>query len=113
MSDPILIWGAGAIGGTLGAALIRAGHAVAFIDSEVKHVEAINTQGLKIAGPIFQDTVKAPALLPADLEGWFDRIFLCVKAHHTRVAATQLLPHLASDGYVVSAQNGLNELIIS
>ena len=29
---PILIWGAGAIGGTIGAALVRARHAVVFVD---------------------------------------------------------------------------------
>jgi 2-dehydropantoate 2-reductase len=113
MSEPILIWGAGAIGGTLGAAFIRAGHAVVFVDSEASHVAAINAAGLKIEGPIFQDTVKAPAFLPADLKGRFDRIFLCVKAHHTRAAASALLPHLADDGAVVSAQNGLNELVIA
>ena len=45
MSEPILIWGAGAIGGTLGAAFIRAGHAVIFVDSEAEHVEAINADG--------------------------------------------------------------------
>ena len=28
MADPIVIWGAGAIGGTLGAHLARAGHEV-------------------------------------------------------------------------------------
>ena len=33
MSEPILIWGAGAIGGTLGAAFIRAGHEVVFVDN--------------------------------------------------------------------------------
>ena len=36
MSEPILIWGAGAIGGTLGAAFIRAGHDVVFVDSEAE-----------------------------------------------------------------------------
>jgi 2-dehydropantoate 2-reductase len=112
MSSPILIWGAGAIGGTLGAAFIRAGHAVAFVDSEAKHVKAINTRGLRIAGPIFEDTVKAEAFVPADVQGQFNRTFLCVKAHHTRIAATELLPHLAPEGYVVSAQNGINELTI-
>jgi 2-dehydropantoate 2-reductase len=112
MSDPILIWGSGAIGGTVGAAFIRAGHPVVFVDSEAKHVEAINAKGLRIAGPIFQDTVQAPAFLSSDLEGCFERIFLCVKAHHTPAAAVALLPHLAAGGYVVSAQNGLNELII-
>jgi 2-dehydropantoate 2-reductase len=113
MSGPILIWGAGAIGGTLGAAFIRAGRAVVFVDSEPKHVEAINAGGIEIAGPIFQDRVNAPASTPADLNGRFERIFLCVKAHHTRIATTQLLPHLAPEGYVVSAQNGINELTIA
>ena len=112
MSEPILIWGSGAIGGTLGASFIRAGHAVVFVDSEASHVAAINAAGLQIAGPIVQDTVKAPAFVPADLKGRFDRIFLCVKAQHTRAAALALLPHLADDGVVVSAQNGLNELVI-
>ena len=52
---PILIWGAGAIGGTLGAAFIRAGHAVTFVDREAAHVEAINARGLRIAGPMFEE----------------------------------------------------------
>src|SRR4029450_428443 len=104
MNDPILIWGSGAIGGTLGAAFIRAGHSVVFVDNEGAHVEAGNPTGVRIAGPIFEDTVKASAFLPPDLKGRFRRIFLCVKAHHTRAAATQLLPHLAAEGYVVSAQ---------
>ena len=38
---PILIWGAGAIGGTLGAALVRARHAVVFVDIVEDHVAAI------------------------------------------------------------------------
>jgi 2-dehydropantoate 2-reductase len=113
MSGPILIVGAGAIGGTLGAAFIRAGHSVVFADTEARHVEAIDGGGLKIEGPIFQDRLKAPAFLPADLKGRFERIFLCVKAHHTRAAASALLPHLADNGCVVSAQNGLNELVIA
>ena len=113
MSGPILIWGAGAIGGTLGAAFIRAGHDVIFVDNAADHVAAINANGLRIDGPIFQDTVKAKAFTPEDLQGKFDRIFLCVKAHHTEAAAKALLPHVAEDGYVVSAQNGLNETVIS
>jgi 2-dehydropantoate 2-reductase len=36
-----------------------------------------------------------------------------VKAQHTRAAAEALLPHLADDGVVVSAQNGLNEVVIA
>ncbi len=113
MNSPILIWGAGAIGGSLGAAFIRAGHKVVFVDNVPAHVQAINDIGLNIVGPIWEDTVRAPAFLPADVKGTFDRIFICVKALHTKDAARALAPHLAKGGYVVSAQNGLNEITIA
>ena len=35
---PLLIWGTGAIGGTLGAYLARAGDAVTMVDTVVEHV---------------------------------------------------------------------------
>ena len=113
MTKPILIWGAGAIGGTLGAAFLRAGHDVVLVDNVPAHVDAINSTGLRIAGPIFEDTLKAPAFLPQDVPGQFDTIFLCVKALHTDAAAQALAPHLAPGGVVVSAQNGLNENVIA
>ena len=97
----------------MGAAFIRAGNEVIFVDNVREHVDAINERGLKIVGPIFEDVVQAKAYLPEELEGTYTRTFLCVKAHHTEDAAHMLVEHLASDGYVVSAQNGLNERIIS
>ena len=112
MQDGILIWGAGAIGGTLGAYLIRAGQDVTFVDVVPEHVGAIANNGLRIEGPIDTFTVKAKAFLPADLKGTWKRIFLAVKAQHTADAARALKPHLAEDGYVLSLQNGLCELII-
>ena len=113
LSASILIWGAGAIGGSLGAAFIRAGHDITMVDSAAAHVDMINRNGLRIVGPVFEDVVKAPAFLPEELIGEYDRIFLCVKALHTEIATQALVPHLASDGFVVSAQNGLNEDIIA
>jgi 2-dehydropantoate 2-reductase len=113
LSAPILIWGAGAIGGSLGAGFIRAGHDVVFVDNVAAHVDAINNYGLRIVGPIFEDVVKTTAYLPEDLTGKYDQIFLCVKALHTEAATQALAPHLTDGGIVVSAQNGLNEVIIS
>lgn len=113
LPEPIVIWGAGAIGGTLGAAFARAGHAVIFVDNVPEHVAAINRDGLRIVGPIFEDAVKAQAFLPEELPGAHGLIFLAVKALHTRTAVAALAPHLASGGMVVSAQNGLNELVIA
>jgi 2-dehydropantoate 2-reductase len=50
--EPILIWGAGAIGGTTGAYFAKAGHEVVFLDNAADHVEAINARGLSIESPI-------------------------------------------------------------
>lgn len=113
MTQPVVIWGAGAIGGSLGAGLIRAGHEVIFVDNVREHVDAINAKGLQIVGPLLQATVEARAYLPEQLTGTYEAIFLCVKALHTVAAAQALAPHLAAGGSVVSAQNGLNELTIA
>lgn len=108
----LLIWGAGAIGGALGAYLIRAGHDVLFVDVAVDHVNAINTNGLRITGPIEEFSVPAKAATPDAVQGEYDIILLCTKSQHTADATRALAPHLTDDGFVVSVQNGLNELII-
>jgi 2-dehydropantoate 2-reductase len=110
---PILIWGTGAIGGTVGAFLQRAGASVLFVDRVAEHVAAIEGRGLQITGSIAEFSVKAPARTPETVEGRYDTIFLCVKAQDTAAAAATLKPFLADDGYVLSLQNGLNELIIA
>ena len=115
MEKDILVWGSGAIGGTVGAYLKRAGHDVSFVDIVPEHVAAIRdpARGLAITGPVDAFTVVAPAFEPAQVEGKWKRIFLSVKAHHTEAACLALKPHLAEDGYVLSLQNGLCERIIA
>jgi 2-dehydropantoate 2-reductase len=113
VSSPILIWGAGAIGGTLGAYWSRAGEDVLLVDIVKEHVAAMNSTGLAIEGPVeeFRQTVRA--VTPDQLTGTYERIVLAVKAHHTEEAVRQLIPHLAPGGFVLSAQNGLNEVVIA
>src|SRR5882672_6310363 len=108
-----LAGGAGAIGGTLGAFLARAGHDVTLVDSVAEHVAAVQRSGLTISGPIAAFTTPLPAFTPATLHGAWDTIILATKAHHTETAVRALLPHLTPAGCVVSAQNGLNELAIA
>ena len=108
----LLIWGAGAIGGTIGAFLARAGHQVALVDRVREHVDAIRTRGLSITGPIDEFTVQAPAYTLDNIAGRYQTILLCVKGHHTQAATRALLPYLGTEGCVVSVQNGLNELVI-
>lgn len=113
MTAPILIWGAGAIGGVIGAYLARAGHAVRMVDIVAEHVEAMRTTGLQIEGPVEAFTEVLDAVTPDQVTGTYDRIILAVKAHHTEGALDMLVPHLAADGYILSAQNGLNERVIA
>lgn len=110
-----LVWGAGAIGGTLGAYLARAGGDVTLVDTVADHVEAINRAGIRITGPVAEFTQVVPAFTPESLQGrpTWDAIILATKAHHTAGATQALLPHLSSAGCVISAQNGLNELAIA
>jgi 2-dehydropantoate 2-reductase len=111
--NTILIWGAGAIGGTLGAYFARAGEDVLLVDIVQAHVEAVNRDGMAIEGPVETFTQKLRAVLPQDVKGQYQRIILAVKAHHTQDAVRALKPHLAEGGSVLSAQNGLNELVIA
>lgn len=113
LDAPLVIWGAGAIGGTIGAYLSRAGHDVLFVDSAAEHVARINQRGLTISGPIDRFTIAAKAVTPGELDGVYERIILAVKTPATVVAANALSRHLAADGFVVSAQNGLNEYVIA
>ena len=104
-----VVVGAGAIGGTVGAQMLRAGHDVLFCDADAEHVAAINERGLAIDGPVEQFTVEARAVAPDDLPDELGAVLLAVKAQHTAAALEAVLPRLASDGFVVSLQNGLNE----
>lgn len=113
MTEPVLIWGAGAIGGILGAYWARAGVPVLMVDIEREHVTACATSGLTIEGPVEEFTQVVPCLTPEQLDGTYSRIVLAVKAQATDAALVQLLPHLAKDGFVLSAQNGLNERVIA
>lgn len=113
MAESIVIWGSGAIGGTIGAHLSRAGHDVLFVDLVPEHVAAIEAGRLAIEGPIASFTTGGRAVTPERITGRHKLIILAVKAHHTEAATRALAPHLAEDGAVVSCQNGLNELVIA
>ncbi|PNY82946.1 2-dehydropantoate 2-reductase [Deinococcus koreensis] len=109
----VLIWGAGAIGGAIGAALIRSGVDVTFVDVAQAHVQAIRERGLQVTGPFGGPTVRASACTPEELAGQWPLALLCTKAQDTRAAGEALRPHVTGDGAVVSVQNGLNPLILN
>lgn len=108
----ITIIGSGAIGGTLGAHMIRAGHDITLCDADEAHVAAIREHGLIIEGPVNEFTVAAHAITPAGLPDRIDRAIVAVKSLHTRAAAELLRDRLAPGGYVLTVQNGLTADIL-
>lgn len=114
MTEPYVVVGAGAIGGTLAAHLHRAGHPVHLVDADAEHVAAIRAHGLRLQRPGGEDLVAAlPADTPGTGPGRLGRVLLAVKAQATGTALEWIAPRLAPDGYVVSLQNGLNEPAIA
>lgn len=111
--DPLVVWGGGAIGGTIAAYWARAGIPVLLVDVVREHVDACRTSGLAIEGKIENFTQRIAAATPDEMKGAYSRIVLAVKAQATAATVEQLLPHLRPDGFVLSAQNGLNEIEIA
>ena len=89
-----VVVGAGAIGGTVGALLARAGHDVLFCDADAAHVAALNDGGLTLEGPLEQFTVPARAVGPDDLPDGLGTVLLAVKHQHTRAALARIAPRL-------------------
>lgn len=109
----ITIVGAGAIGGTMGAYLVRSGEHVRLVDRDLAHIDAMNRQGLTIQAFDETFTVPVEACAPDDLQGPLDVVFLAVKAQHTEEAVRPILPCLSPQSAIVSLQNGLCERVIS
>ena len=72
----LLVWGTGAVGGTVAAHLARSGHDVICVDVDANHVRTINRAGLRVCGSVDTFTARPTAVRPRDLKGTFDRILL-------------------------------------
>ena len=103
----IVIAGAGAIGGYIGARLARAGADVVLF-ARGPHLQAMQQRGLRVLATEEGDFEVRPAVT-GDLAsiGTADVIFLGVKAHALTAVAPLLRPLLGPDTIVVSTQNGI------
>ena len=102
------IYGAGAMGTSLGAALAKAGVEVELVSRNAAHVSALRSEGAVLQGSVNM-RVPVTAVLPEEMAGKYDLIFLAIRQRGNREAAQYLLPFLKEDGALVSMQNGLPE----
>lgn len=102
----IVIAGAGAIGGYLGARLARAGADVVLV-ARGPHLRAIEERGLRVTSPDGDFEVRPAVTGDLASAGPADVVFLGVKAHSLTALAPRLAPLLGPDTAVVSTQNGI------
>ena len=102
----VAIYGAGAIGGYIGALLHRAGADVTLI-ARGPHLAAIRDHGLRLDLADETLVVHPPASDdPADA-GQQDYVFVTVKAHAAPALAGPMQPMLGPETAVVTAMNGI------
>ena len=102
----IVIAGAGAIGGYLGACVARAGGDVTLF-ARGPHLEAMRTRGLRVLSPDGDFEVRPAVTGDLASIGPCDAVFLGVKAHALTDLAPRLRPLLGPETIVVSMQNGI------
>jgi 2-dehydropantoate 2-reductase len=103
-----IIYGAGGIGGTIGARLFQSGHDVVLI-ARGEHGRLLRERGLRLLAPDGDFLLKVPTvehprelrILPDDM------VLLSMKSQHTVPAIEDLLGCAPADVGIVCAQNGV------
>ena len=108
----IAIYGAGSLGTILGAFISKAGVPIELINRNKAHVTALKEKGAQVVGTMnFNQPVVA--YTPDEMSGEYDIIFLMTKQQHNAEVVKMLKGFLASDGVLVTFQNGLPEVQIA
>ena len=104
-----IIYGAGAIGGAIGAKLHQGGFDVVLI-ARGSHLERIQRAGLRLRTPSEDVTLEIPAVgHPRDLEfRRTDVVILAMKSQDTEAALDDLRLAAGDDAVVVCGQNGVD-----
>jgi 2-dehydropantoate 2-reductase len=103
-----VVYGAGGIGGVLGARLFENGHDAVLI-ARGAHGETVRRDGIRVESPDGTATVRVPAAThPSELE-WTDDdvVLLAMKSQDTEAALVELVPLVGPGTPVVSLQNGV------
>ncbi|MBQ1973829.1 MAG: 2-dehydropantoate 2-reductase [Paraprevotella sp.] len=108
----VAIYGAGSLGTILGAYISKAGVPIELINRNKAHVQALQNKGAKVVGTV-HFTQPVVAYTPEEMSGEYDILFLMTKQQHNAEVVEMLKNFLASDGVLVTFQNGLPEVQIA
>ena len=100
------------MGTTMGAYLAQNGLLVDMVDAYEPHVRALNENGAHILGRE-EFSVPVRAILPEQMEGLYDLVFLMTKQTANGIVLGNLLPHLGPESVVCTLQNGVPEPFVA
>jgi 2-dehydropantoate 2-reductase len=103
----IAVVGAGAMGSVYAALLAEAGNAVAVVDVDAEHVEAIRARGLRVTGASGDRTVEVEATTSSAEMGVVDLLVVATKSMDVAAAARSSAPLIGETTTVLTIQNGL------
>jgi 2-dehydropantoate 2-reductase len=108
----IIVYGAGAVGGYLGARLAHAGHEVTVVARDVA-AEAINSNGLTLteAGQTIRTqpaAITSIARAFMDKETQYDLIVMTMKSYDLNTAVDHLVAFVADPPPIITVQNGID-----
>lgn len=104
-----VVFGVGAIGGVVAAALARTGHEVIGI-ARGGMLDALRSGGLRLRSPDLDEVVSVPVVASADEIDWRpdDAVLLCMKTQHTLAALEALRAAGVSEHPIFCLQNGVS-----
>ncbi len=105
----VLVVGAGALGGLVGAMLTRAGEDVTLLEVNVARAHQLSMDGLQIARSGGGESITVPLRVVTSVDGLepFDLVFIAVKTYQTEDAVRAALPAARADTLFLSMQNGV------
>lgn len=113
MSNRLAFVGAGGVGGYMGGHLARSGEDVTLIDPWPEHIDYIKKNGIQLSGTQGEHSVGIRALHLYEVQSLLkepvDIAFISTKSYDTLWATELIKQYLAPDGFIVSAQNSINE----
>ena len=104
----IVVFGAGAIGSFFGGVLSKNNNV--FLIGRKDHVEKINKNGLKIIGKTNHNAKLEAFAFVKDVFIIPDLVILAVKSYDTQQAMSLIKPIIRDNTYVMSLQNGLDNI---
>ncbi len=106
----ICIYGAGAMGVSFGALLQQTMSVpIDFVTRNVLRVKALNERGAELISGNTKVVVPVRAILPEQMSGAYDIVFLATKQRGNTQTAQFLKQYVADDGALVTLQNGFPE----